>query len=291
MNDQSPQETSLFRRPVPRFDSQRTNTVNDQTTIPGNPSRPIVGGVVEANGDKRGGFEEVPFSSDPYETYPLSVDDIRSQLFALGISKSKDSIQRYCREGTLTCVKLGMLRRYYATEESVAVLVETLKNDTASCNGVPLHEGADSLMQARDVGEDGAEKLHAAAADENMAENKGLHAPASNITQVHEGSDIGTKLHEALPTASVGSDEKPAKQEIAADPQMLDFLKEQLRVKDDQIKVKDEQIAAMLERDRETNILIRGLQDRIGEAFGLLVSGNRNAKDIDSPVRQDGYHQ
>lgn len=288
MNDQSPQETSLFRRPVPRFDSQQTDTGDDQTTIQGSPSSPPMGDVINADDDQLGDLEEAPFGSDPYETYPLSVDDIRSQLLALGISKSKDSIQRYCREGTLACVKLGMLRRYYATEESVAALVETLKNDTASYNGVPLHEGAGSLMYSKN---DSGEQLHAAAADENMAENKGLHAPASTNMQVHEGSDTGTKLHKALPAASLVSDEKPAKQELAADPQMLDFLKDQLRVKDEQIKVKDEQIAAMLERDRETNILIRGLQDRIGEAFGLLVSGSRNAKDIDSSSQQDGYQQ
>jgi hypothetical protein len=35
----------------------------------------------------------------------------------------------------------------------------------------------------------------------------------------------------------------------------------------------------MLERDRETNILIRGLQDRIGDAFGLLVAGKSTSPD------------
>jgi hypothetical protein len=48
-----------------------------------------------------------------------------------------------------------------------------------------------------------------------------------------------------------------------------EFLREQIKVKDNQIAVKDEQIAAMLERDRETNILIRGLQE------GLLLGPSR----------------
>ena len=39
---------------------------------------------------------------------------------------------------------------------------------------------------------------------------------------------------------------------------------EQLKTKDEQLKVKDTQIAAMLERDRETNFLIRGLQTLLG---------------------------
>jgi hypothetical protein len=36
----------------------------------------------------------------------------------------------------------------------------------------------------------------------------------------------------------------------------------------DQIKVKDTQIASLLERDRETNILIRGLQEMLTPLLG-----------------------
>ncbi len=39
------------------------------------------------------------------------------------------------------------------------------------------------------------------------------------------------------------------------------FLREQIEKKDTQLEKKDEQIAALLERDKETNHLIRGLQD------------------------------
>jgi hypothetical protein len=39
---------------------------------------------------------------------------------------------------------------------------------------------------------------------------------------------------------------------------------DQLKTKDQQLKIKDTQIVAMLERDRETNFLIRGLQTLLG---------------------------
>jgi hypothetical protein len=39
---------------------------------------------------------------------------------------------------------------------------------------------------------------------------------------------------------------------------------EQIKTKDEQLKIKDTQIAAMLERDKETNFLIRGLQTLLG---------------------------
>jgi hypothetical protein len=39
---------------------------------------------------------------------------------------------------------------------------------------------------------------------------------------------------------------------------------EQLKTKDEQLKIKDSQIASMLERDRETNFVIRGMQTLLG---------------------------
>ena len=55
--------------------------------------------------------------------FSVSVDEIRLLLAQSGIEKSKDTIQRYCREGRLDCVKLGLLRRYFATPQSVENLI------------------------------------------------------------------------------------------------------------------------------------------------------------------------
>ncbi len=60
---------------------------------------------------------------------PVSVDELLIRLHEIGIDKSKDTIQRYCREGDLDCEKLGMLRRYFATEVSVEKLIEKLQPD------------------------------------------------------------------------------------------------------------------------------------------------------------------
>jgi hypothetical protein len=121
---------------------------------------------------------------DPYEAYPLSVTDIRSKLFALGISKSRDSIQRYCREGTLQCVKLGMLRRYHATEASVDALIETLQNDAASSEGMQLHEAAGSGVQ------DGLQ-LPAPALLPDTARTNGPHEAASTGMQGDAAAHTG----------------------------------------------------------------------------------------------------
>lgn len=227
-------------------------------------------------------------SIDPYDLYPLSVDEIRSRLFSLGISKSKDSIQRYCREGTLDCVKLGMLRRYYATEVSVEALIETLMNDAAASDSTQLREGADSFMQLETP-------LLAPVSPIPVAKNNDLHEAAPSRMQADAGvrggtqpdanASTGTNVAAAARKDEVRESARHVPTSAVADPGMVDFLKEQLKVKDEQIRVKDQQIAAMLERDRETNILIRGLQDRIGDAFGLLVSGTRRDDDRSSGRR------
>lgn len=117
-------ETNQFKRPSPRFGADlEEGSIEDATPrATANTSRRDVESD-SSQVDGLSGCGPEPFiSDDPYEAYPLWVDAIRSRLFKLGLSKSKDSIQRYCREGTLKCVKLGMLRRYYATDASVARL-------------------------------------------------------------------------------------------------------------------------------------------------------------------------
>jgi hypothetical protein len=47
-----------------------------------------------------------------------------------------------------------------------------------------------------------------------------------------------------------------------------EFHRDQIKVKDGQIALKDQQIGAMLERDRETNILVQGLQKMLTPFLG-----------------------
>jgi len=49
----------------------------------------------------------------------------------------------------------------------------------------------------------------------------------------------------------------------AYDTDQIQFLREQIKVKDTQIATSNGQITALLERDRETNVLIQGLQQMV----------------------------
>ena len=60
-------------------------------------------------------------------------------------------------------------------------------------------------------------------------------------------------------------------------PDYLDLLKTQLDRAQQQLDVKDRQIDALLERDRETNILIQGLQTSLTKVVEALPDGRRDA--------------
>lgn len=173
----------------------------------------------------------------PIDAYVLSVEEIRSRLLEVGLPKSKDTVQRYCREGTLNCLKLGMLRRYFATEDSVNALVENLQQDADAYNSMQLREGV---------------------------EHKPLQLQASESRKSQPNND---EAHEAASTRM--------QPDVGAPNDLEGFYREQIRIKDDQIRVKDEQIAAMLERDRETNILVRELQGLVAKTFSMLPGGKQ----------------
>jgi hypothetical protein len=213
--------------------------------------------------------EKVPLlapSDDFPRDYSVSVDEIRLLLFENGIEKSKDTIQRYCREGRLDAVKLGLLRRYFATPLSVERLLEYLRTDAIELDAPELDAPASTGVQAHD------------GADGTVEPDVQLHAAAEPSI-----STLEPDPHEAAPTriqahATEHSDG------------MVDFLKGQIDVKDEQIKVKDNQIAAMLERDRETNFLIRELQTQLSNTFRLVAGGREGAPREAARYREQSEH-
>ncbi len=184
--------------------------------------------------------------------YTVSVDEIRARLFELGIEKSKDTIQRYCREGELDAIKLGMFRRYFATPTSVDRLVEKLEGDAGAGDGTQVHAGERTSMQ-----------VHAAPSSEETSEtatkNNDPHAGASSRTQVHAGAS-----------------------------EDVEFLKDQIRVKDEQLRVKDELLVNMLERDRETNHLIRDLHQLLTKSLALQAGRDERIHDAKEGVENNG---
>jgi hypothetical protein len=62
--------------------------------------------------------------------------------------------------------------------------------------------------------------------------------------------------------------------------EIISLLKRQLERAEHQLDVKDKQIDALLERDRETNILIQGLQTSLTGVVNALPSGQREDRNV-----------
>lgn len=73
--------------------------------------------------------------------------------------------------------------------------------------------------------------------------------------------------------------EKPAANMPAENSRYVELLEKVSVAQAEEIKIKNEQIAALLERDRETNFLIRGLQTMLAPLLG-------RASDVGSPAGQ-----
>ncbi|MEP6066275.1 MAG: hypothetical protein ABJ246_10595, partial [Paracoccaceae bacterium] len=93
--------------------------------------------------------EDVQTPSLTDADYTISVDQVREHFRQRGLRKSKDTIQRWCRNGELDCRKQGIFNRYFTSETSLLVLEQKLLPDLiAEQTGppekpLPLDAGAD----------------------------------------------------------------------------------------------------------------------------------------------------
>ena len=129
-----------------------------------------------------------PASDGP--DYTISVDEVLIRLHELGINKSKDTIQRYCREGDLDCEKLGMFRRYFATEHSVEKLIEKLEPDVDAVTSKRVHEAVPERFEK-------PIEPHASASSRDNAETKDLQKPARDNMQLDEVAVDNTEQPDA----------------------------------------------------------------------------------------------
>ncbi len=117
-----------------------------------------------------------------------------------------------------------------------------------------------------------------------LAQLHGITDEVRHGTTVHDMSHhVVTEDHPRMvddrprPSAANRDNDAPENQDRQSPSQpdvseLVALIKEENRFLRDQIGVKDTQIAALLERDKETNFLIRGLQTMMPS---LLRSGER----------------
>jgi hypothetical protein len=167
-----------------------------------------------------------PDANGDERTYTLTVEEAAALYEAAGHARTMRAIQKYCFRGDLAAIREQTTygERYRITPESVARHIEQI---------------------------------------EQLSQAHGREQPrpdASVRTEVddHESEENDRASVREQPRPDATNDRYVGQLESENA-----FLRDQINRKDHQIEQRDTQIESMIERDRETNILIEQLQRRI----------------------------
>lgn len=211
-------------------------------------------------------------ATNPDTNYSLTVEDAGMLYARAGHPRTPRTIQRYCASGHLDCIKAatalgdkyfinaGSVDRHIAqTEELIALEKRATGRDL-------------SRLTARDV----APQLVSDTPRPDSRTGEAVSATVADSSVQHEGASPPAESDEPRRSTTSGevSSRPFATEEIAAPRHVahlereVDRLNEDRNFLRDQIKTKDVQIAALLERDRETNILVGSLQRMLAPLLG-----------------------
>jgi hypothetical protein len=171
--------------------------------------------------------------------FTLSLEEVAERYARAGHPRTLRTLQRYCAGAHLDAQKIATTTgdKYLVTPQSVDRHIAQIVELSA----------LQLVATSRDL------SRPAATADDR--EDK----PSAPSTPAATGDD--TERQAATGTTGSSVDVARLEREVERLEDDRDFLR-------DQIKVKDGQIASLLERDRETNILIRGLQEMLTPLLG-----------------------
>lgn len=167
-----------------------------------------------------------PFANGDEQAYTLTVEEAAALYEAAGHARTPRAIQKYCFRGDLTAIREQTTygERYRITPASVARHIEQIEQ----------------LSQAH---------------------RREQPRPDASV-RIEEASNQSEKNDNASgreqPRPDVADDRYVGQLE-----RENSYLRDQNEKKDQQLERRDRQIEAMIERDRETNILIERLQNHI----------------------------
>lgn len=174
--------------------------------------------------------------------FTLSIEDVAERYASAGHPRTIRTLQRYCASGHLDCQKIATTLgdKYYVAPFSVARHIAQINEVIA--------------FTQRTTGRD---QPRPAAAD--VAHQSAQEMPP----QPH-----ATTGDELRPVATGRADEEVQRANAAANARAMQRLEDENDFLREQIDRKDKTIDALIERDRETNFLVRGLQEMLTPLLG-----------------------
>lgn len=209
-----------------------------------------------------------PAATNDDTDFTLSIEEVAGRYAAAGHPRTIRTLQRYCVSGHLDCRKAATALgdKYFITSQSVvrhisqvaelaALGVSAISRDRprqdAHTHTIPF--SSDSERQA------------AVIRDRSNTEDEraDLNAPQT-------GSHVPAPALDLSRQAATG-ETAPSSMTVRLEAE-VDRLRDDITFLRQQITTKDDQIASLLERDKETNFLVRGLQQMLTP----LLSGSQS---------------
>ncbi len=198
--------------------------------------------------------------------YSLSLEDVSRRFDEAGLSRDIRTLQRYCAAGRLVSIK-------EMTASGLTYFVDPASVDRAITQLAQLH---------------------------NLT-NQVRHSPTSEILSHNVVQESEPKIQIDTPrlsavdrdkeTEKIPERQSPTQPDVSGRVALLEsenvLLREQKDFYRNQVEVKDTQIAALLERDKETNYLVRGLQTMLAPLLGRGGHADlREERDGHTGIRQ-----
>lgn len=203
----------------------------------------------------------MPQLADDRASHTLTVHRVAQQLADAGVPRSERRIKHFCQIGTLVAKKFPTPTgpQWFIDPTSVPGVIGDLKQFHEQIRSRLQHAAADHITVEEHP------QMHAAAAGNSVLEQ----AAAEKEGTDNPKDDGGLSQPAASPFVA------QLQKRIEEKDAVIGILKEQL-------DVKDRQITQHSERERETNILIRGLQNLVLQ----LQPGRRRTTDVfdDDPI-------
>ena len=191
---------------------------------------------------------DAPDTARPSATeYPLTLEEVSRLFDEAGLPRNVRTLQRYCAAGRLDCIK-------EETATGLAYFVDPVSVERAIKQLAQLHGLTDEVRHG--------------ATSENMPHHVAQDSKPSPMPDTPRPSAADRDNEVEIIPERQSAPEPDKSGMVALLERENTTLREQSEFYRHQIEVKDTQIAALLERDKETNYLVRGLQTMLAPLLG-----------------------
>jgi hypothetical protein len=246
-----------------------------------------------------------PDAPDIAFDYTLTIDHCAEQYALAGHARTVRTIQRYCKNGALDARKVTTLTgdRFLITPHSLRRHIEELNQLAAQTatigQGWTPYDSGDAPLRHRPPLTVPVVASEPARASENLTRHRPTAEEQEPQGPVASAGDERREPTQAQPEQPRHDAPSRAPSDIGAQlpASEIQFLRDQITIKDGQLAVKDRQleakdaqIVALLDRNKESNILIQTMQQLLKPLLPHLKSSEQGSSPSTSNTGETVLH-